>query len=468
MKKVLLFILAGSFLKLSAQDGAIDPQFNPGYGVTANAKAISASALLGNGNILLAGEFSDFSGVSVNNLVRLTSTGAIDESFNIGTGPLDGSDGYVSAVLELPEGKVLLTGDFTEYNGVARNGIVRINEDGSIDETFDPGTGLNYPAKHILRQVDGKLILVGSFFNYNGNFKPYIIRINEDGSVDNTFNTGSGPDDVIFAAALQSDGKILIAGIFDRYDNNPSPRLARINPDGSFDASFAVGSSLNDAPLALAVQEDGQILAGGMFTSYNGHSFNALARLNPDGTYDETFDVGNGFNDGIVEAITVLGDGRIMVGGYFEEYDGNPAYGIVRLNRFGQLDTTFNSGSGITGKAETVYNILVQPDGKLILTGNFAQYNGNPAGCVVRILGDATTDIEEISENNNISVWPNPAGNLVTITQKKAQPVEVYSVTGSLLMRLESAQNISFDTTGLESGIYFLKAGNTVTKLMKN
>ena len=123
----------------------------------------------------------------------------------------------------------LLSGPFTSYNGTARNYIARINEDGSLDATFNPGTGANNYVLTTAIQSDGKIIIGGTFTSYKGMGRNCIARLDADGSLDATFNPGTGANTPVFTTAIQSDGKIIIGGGFHSYNGTARNYIARIN-----------------------------------------------------------------------------------------------------------------------------------------------------------------------------------------------------------------------------------------------
>lgn len=140
---------------------------------------------------------------------------------------------------------------------------------GACDLTFDPGTGANSSVNAIAVQPDGKILIGGAFYKYNGVVQYRIARLNSDGSLDPAFDSGSGPVGWVYSMALQPDGKILIGGDFMSYDGTPRNRVARLNSDGSLDLSFNPGTGVAGTiqqyigVSAIAVQPDGKILIGG-------------------------------------------------------------------------------------------------------------------------------------------------------------------------------------------------------------
>ena len=269
-----------------------------------------------------------------------------------------------------PDGKSIIAGDFMRYNGTPRNRIARLNSDGLLDASFDPGWGANDRVGCSAVQPDGKIVLCGAFTGFNGAARNRITRLNSNGSLDASFNPGSGANNQILSLALQTDGKILIGGIFTSYNGTARNRIARLNTDGSLDASFLPGSGTN-VVYAITIQPDGKILIGGSFTSYNGTVRNRIARLNTDGSLDTSFDPVSGA-DATVYAVTVQPDGKILIGGDFATYDGAGRNRIARLYSNGALDTSFDPGASANS---SVRSISYQPDGRIIIGGDFWNFN---------------------------------------------------------------------------------------------
>ena len=217
-------------------------------------------------------------------LSTLSSSGGIDSSFAYGSG----FDADANSVAIQSDGKILVGGEFTSYNGTSANKIIRLNSDGSIDTSFIYGTGFDNDVTSIAIQSDGKILVGGYFFTYNGTFANRIIRLNSDGSVDTSFVIGTGFDsDVDSTIVIQSDGKILVGGSFTDYNGTPANYIIRLNSDGSVDTSFVYGTGLNGYTKSFAIQSDGKIVVAGQFQSYNGTSANFIIRLNSDG--DEAY-----------------------------------------------------------------------------------------------------------------------------------------------------------------------------------
>jgi uncharacterized delta-60 repeat protein len=293
----------------------------------------------------------------------------------------------VSAVVIQPDEKILIGGLFTNYNGASTSKIVRLNPDGMLDTTFSPPS-LNGTVSAIALQPDGKIVIGGSFSIVNEQPAFRIIRLNSNGSLDTTFSIASGPNSNVFEIVIQPDGKILIGGIFTAVGETARNRIARLNANGTLDASFNPGSGANQTIQTISLQSDGKILIGGDFTSFNGAARNRLARLNPDGSVDTNFNPGTGANNS-VRAFAVLSNGKILVGGLFTDFNGSARESVVRLNQDGSLDVAFAS---VDFSVTTVTDIVVQPDGLILVGGNFFTVNGASRSNIVRLNPDGTVD----------------------------------------------------------------------------
>ncbi len=184
---------------------------------------------------------------------------------------------------------------------------------GSLDLSFNPGAGFNGPVNALVVQSDDKLICVGQFTTYQGVSRRGIVRINVDGSIDNTFTTGTGfasvspPNFVINAVALQADGKILCGGIFNSYNGTARKHMLRLNANGSIDLTFGTTTGgPNGNVLAVIVDPSGKIFCGGIFTTYDGQTRHLVAKLNSNGTVSNGFTTGSGFGGTALRVSTPL------------------------------------------------------------------------------------------------------------------------------------------------------------------
>ncbi|MBK6541205.1 MAG: delta-60 repeat domain-containing protein [Flavobacteriales bacterium] len=213
LKKILLCaVLICAAKALWAQDGAIDPTFNPGdigFGSGDGAvPGVWSTTLQSDGKVIVGGDFVKYNSVNNSNRIRvarLSPDGVLDTGFTPGAG----ADAVVRTTAMQSDGKIIIGGSFTSYDGIGRNSIARLNADGSLDIGFNPGTGANNPVHSITLQPDGKIIIGGDFTNYNGTGRNRVARLNTDGSLDTGFNPGIGANSTVYSTLLQADGKII-------------------------------------------------------------------------------------------------------------------------------------------------------------------------------------------------------------------------------------------------------------------
>jgi len=369
-------------------NGNLDTGFNPR--VTGPASTVYALAIQGDGKMIAGGTLPTYGGLAKNRMWRLNSDSSLDTSFNQNTGAND----EIYATTIQSDDKILIGGMFTLYNGTERYHIARLNADGTLDPTFDPGTGTNGPVYSIVVQPDGKILLGGAFSVFNGTARSCIVRLNADGSLDPTFNPGVGINGVyVRKILLQSDGKIILGGNFQQYNNAGYNGIVRITSTGGYDVSFSSGLSVTNTVESMVMQSDGKIVIGGNFTSYGGTARKNIARINSNGTLDTSFDPGQG-TDQYVSSVVLQSDEKIIIGGSFTSYNGTAKNHVLRLNTDGSVDATFDSGIVST---LNIYSMLLQPDGKLLMTGYLINYNNTNIGCFLRLNSDGTLDANYVA-----------------------------------------------------------------------
>lgn len=284
--------------------------------------------------------------------------------------------------------RIYVYGYFLTYGGVTKNHIMALNPDGTIDSTYVTGTGFNnftYLSTKILLQSDGKIIYPGAFTNYNGNAINRIVRINTDGSIDNTFSIGTGFNSWTLQAVEDSLGKIYVTGNFGTYNGiSGLGRIIRLNADGTRDTSFVTGAGFNNVTISALPDSSNNVYITGYFSTYKGVAVSPrIVKLLANGDVDATFNAGTGFNStsGQLLKIYHTSDGKLMVVGYFTLYNGTTINKIVKLNLNGTVDTSFQSqGTGLNG---TFVSEFTEYDGNYLFSGNFTQYNGTTSNGTV-------------------------------------------------------------------------------------
>lgn len=354
-----------------------------------------AMALQSDGKIVLAGyayagSTNDFA------LVRYNANGTLDNTFDSDGKTMTDFNGnieVINAIVIQPDGKIVAAG--SSWDGHQSHfALARYNTDGSLDNTFSSdgmaifNWGENDYGLAVALQSDGKILIAGA--SYLGSFGNHVsaLRINTDGTVDNTFDNGGisaviGEESQINAIILQSDGKIVMTG--RRVSNlNSDFLLLRYTAIGSVDNTFdtdgivttAFGSG-DDYAFTCIQQSDGKILAGG--SSANGFNDFALARYNSNGSLDNTFssdgkvttDIASGSDD-YGYSVKVQSDGKILLGGYSEALLND--FSLVRYNANGSLENLFDLDGKVTtdlrGTYDYAHTLALQSDGKIVVAGH--------------------------------------------------------------------------------------------------
>lgn len=420
-----------SILRMT-QDGNLDQFFAVGTGIIGTPLTIE---ILFNDLVAVGGSFSSYKGVSCNNMAIIGSTGNLVTSVIQGTG----FNGAVNAIKQQPDGKILVGGNFSTYDGIQANNLIRLQTNGLIDSQFNVGIGFNAPINEIFYENSNSIIIAGSFTSYNstvvksivkltnlgliesnfslkmeGNqviekitkdqnnnlfFVGNFININDKtalrycktstfGTLDTQFFNGSGFSSSVESISIQNDGKIIVSGEFSVFNGQDNKRIVRLNPDGTKDLSFNVGNGFNNTVNKTILQSDEKIIVVGNFSKFDTLAINRFCRLLPNGIYDTTLITGNGFNNEVKDAV-IQPDGKIVICGFFTQYNDTLVNRIIRVNSNGSIDHSFSIGTGFNG---VVKSIEMQMDGKYIVTGGFSQFNGQVAYQVVRLNSDGTKD----------------------------------------------------------------------------
>ncbi|RUT69736.1 T9SS C-terminal target domain-containing protein [Flavobacterium cupreum] len=389
-------ILVGSFTKYNnvtvnriariLPDGALDTSFTTGTG---SSLTITNVEILEDDKILLTGNFTAFNGIAANRIVRLYPDGSVDQSFNIGTAFNDD----VNAIAVQSDGKIILGGKFTAYNEITANRIIRLHPDGTPDTAFLSGSGLSKDAVQVIRIDASGTITVGGSFNgfYNNTEVSRLFFLNQDGTLKTDFYTGSGPESAsVLALENSTDGSWYIGGSFSVFDGQNQGRIARINADGEYDTGYlSAGIGFNNSVLKVLALENKQTMVFGNFNKFNGTDSSKIARLLENGTLDDTFNFGQQGANNVIKTAVLQVDGKIVFAGNFTKYNGLISNRIARILADGTIDANFNIGSGFNNQ---VYAMAIQPDQKIIVGGNFSSYNNAPANRIIRLLPDGVPD----------------------------------------------------------------------------
>lgn len=378
--------------------------------------------------------------------------GDLDSTFNltgIKTTPIGNSHDVANAIAIQTNGKIVVAG-YTNNGSANEMAILRYNSDGSIDNSFNTNgifqqlTGNECEANAVLIQPDGKIIAAGYSKNSTPDFDFLLIRLNVDGTVDNSFGTGgivttdfNNANNAINAIQMQTDGKLVVAG-YCTISGIKNFALARYNVNGTLDLNFGLSGKIISAPgtgdcfaYDMSIQTDGKIIAAG-FTGNPSYKDFVLLRYNNNGTPDSTFNL-----------------------------NGNHLFSLARFNTDGSLDNTFN----VDGKVNTIiagyhddnYAATLQADGKIVAVGD--SYNNLDFDiAAVRYIGDSVLTAAPIIENNNIKITPNPFTNRLTISGTNAKStIKIFNLMGVEVLNQVAVDGESvIKTENLLPGFYLI------------
>jgi uncharacterized delta-60 repeat protein len=386
----LVFVLAlsGSISALRAAaptPGQLDTTFVPAPGTNDIVNVVIPQP---DGKVIAAGRFTFANNVARNRIARFNFNGSLDTGFDPGTG----ADGEITAAVLQTDGRIIVAGRFTSFNGFTHNRICRLNANGSVDQTFGLGSGINNTALALALQPDGRIIVGGQFSQIDLTQRFNFARLNSDGSVDLSFDPGNGPNGDVNAIVLQSDGRIVIGGTFIGYNGFARGGVARVLGNGGLDPSFDSGVGTGGNVFALALQHNGQIILGGRFVQYSGTNRTFIARVFGNGTLDLGF---NPAPNDWVQSLAVEPDDRILVGGFFTSINGLGRNSIARLNTNGSVDLNFDPGAGcvgsLTNDATQVRSIALQQFGRVWAGGVFTSYDNQSRDNIVRLFDGAAS-----------------------------------------------------------------------------
>ncbi len=372
-------------------DGSFDRTFHAGFSPDDPGLPVTV-ALQPDGRILVGGDFLSYDGVARARLVRLLPDGTLDASFDPGTGPND----RVRDMEVMPDGRIMIVGDFMIVQGTASPHVARLLSNGSLDPSFAPLAGADDRVRSVAVQSDGKAIIGGDLTSVQGVARSCIARLNLNGTLDTGFDPGVGfqgiaPADFVGPfvddVAIQPDGHIVVVGSFSSYDGVPRGCITRILPDGAIDPSFDPLGGSTRSIYSCHLLSDDQILVAGLFIDYFGRS--GVARLQADGSMDPSFLAG--FHTNAVAFVIDLGGDKVLVGGGFMNFGTDPPLSnLERLQSDGSIDWSFHRGSGLNASPE---DIVVMTDNRILVAGDHSRYNGSFVPRIIRLLPDGERDL---------------------------------------------------------------------------
>jgi Domain of unknown function (DUF5122) beta-propeller len=269
-------------------NGSLDQAFVAGAGTGFdNTVHVIAPAGDGSGDIYVGGAFINYNGIPVNRIVRLNADGTVDPALFIGTG----FNNTVFTIVPAADGSgdLYVGGAFTSYRGVPANNLVRLNADGSPDATFVTGMGFDNAVQMIALADNSGLYVGGAFTNYDGSPANGLVRLNSNGVINPFLATGTGFNNTVFHVVPTGDGSgdLYVAGGFTSYNGAQANELIRLNQNGTIDLTFATGTGFGNTVLRVVPVGDGSgdVYTGGQFVQYQSTPIGRFVRLNSTGAF---------------------------------------------------------------------------------------------------------------------------------------------------------------------------------------
>ena len=455
---------------------------NPNFQKTKNAldNSVRVCKQFQDGSVWVGGPFAYMGSHFSSGLIKLSSFGIIDSSFTSGSGFPTTKYGVMD-VLEIPNDKILVAGQFTEYNEAPTQNLIQLNTSGSIDNSFNFDNTINsYAIQRVIRQTDSKIIASAYLYNSTTGQDYDIIRLNPDGTTDPTFNSGTGyvfncnNCNAISKNSIQLDmnGKLVVAGAIVAYNGEVVKKILRLNTDGSRDTSFAYLFGFDNQVLAIGIQPDNKIIVSGLFTTFNNTPVPSIVRLNDNGTLDTTFhfpysNFANNYNN--VSKIEILQNSKILI-----SHGENPSWvnfnGMLRLNSDGSLDSTFTMQSGFEGG---INDFTIMQDNGILVGGylrGFDQTEFNHLVKLKEVQPMVVSNYSSASISNALIVFPNPCADYLYIPFSKSVQYSIYDIQGRVVKSGNAYQSI--DVKEVQNGVYLLElisdSEKINTKFIKN
>jgi uncharacterized delta-60 repeat protein len=444
----------------------LDPAFRPTVTYTAQLQrgTVRAMSQMADGRLLVAGNFVLFNNWPTNNVARLWPDGRVDTTF---LAPAF-SGGDILALAPDAQGRVVMAGTFTAVDGQARSSVARLLADGRLDPAFRPDVRPTYsggpPAsvRAVVVQPDGKVLLGGSFVaaGSGGALVPHVVRLLPSGLPDPGFVPAMPFSGQVGALLLLPTGEVLVAG--NTYANNSLELVRRLLPNGSLDPAFTIvpaNQVLAGIGLAMAPTPTGFVLVGAYYSIGNvGRA--SVARFQANGALDLSFTspLPPTLNNAApLGAVAVEAGGEVFIGGDIN-IGGNMSY-LRRLLPTGAFDPNY---SGVVGGPDgTVTALVLQPDGKLLIAGNFGNVSGQPRSGLARLLAPNALATGTAQAATGFTVYPVPAHEQLHLqfqAPRLPQQVRLFDALGRVVRTAPVTQpELTVSTAGLPAGIYQLR-----------
>ncbi len=433
-------VVGGLFTQLGGQPrarlaridaGVLDPSFNPGADSTVSVLAVHADD-----SVVVGGAFNQLAGQPRNRLGRIRADGSLDPGF----APVP--DGILRDALVQPDGGIVLGGEFAQVSGVERRRVARLHADGSVDLDFEiaNSTAASFAAA-LAVQPDGKLLVGGHFPGVGGQLRNKVLRLYGNGRLDNHYTEGLTSTGFVWALAVDASGRTLVGGNFVGYADSPRTRLARLLVDGRLDPQFtpniAADSGFSQVE-AIAVLEDESMVIGGGFTQVGGLTRNRLARLNAAG--ELVVGYAPNANDFVTQIVRQpphaagagVHPGGVLVAGAFTSISGLARNKLARILDDGSVDPNFNPNPTNGAIAAEVKALTLQANGDIVVGGFFNAIAGQTRHSLARLRPTGAIDLgfaPTVTAGDVLAVLELPDGRLLI-------GGDFAAVNGSILQRL--------------------------------
>ncbi len=444
-----LVLLLGLVVPLPAPAQILDPTFTPGAKFQ-----VTTLALQPDGKILSGGYFGRVADIERNGLTRLHPDGSLDLAF------APGLAGPASVIALQPDGKILAGGGTVSLLTGRSSSLFRFNSDGTLDLTFTSNiSGPTKAVRALLVLPDGKILVGGNFDSVGGLPRSNLARLNADGTVDANFRADANGITAFYAGVMalarQSDGSLLVGGVFTTVAGTARQGVARLFADGRLDTSFRPLTGQGDVAV-IALQPDGKILLGGKLYFTPQGRYAAVARLNIDGTVDPAFPLV--YDSRNVRALALLPDGKILTGGGFGSTPESPRQSLFLLQTSGSTDLSFTPDATIPGSANGTVEILAATaDGRIYVGGSYTALAGQPIPYLGRLVPSAP--LFTASPTNTLA----GIGTSVTLTsvvtglpstyqwRRNGQPIPGATASSLTFVRLTAADAGTYEVVATNS-----------------
>jgi len=430
--------------------GRLDSLFYTGYGFNGEGYycIINQITPLSNNSYFIGGYFTRYKGISNNFIIKILSDGQIDTSFKAGTNLTS----QVDDIIIQSDDKIIVLGFSTHFKYDTVSQIVRLLPTGEIDKSYKLLKRFKLKPDLVkITRNDALLVYVDHC----------IIKLNNRGEIDSSFTICFSQDNEVYAIEIQEDFKILLSGSFSEINAKQANNFIRLNEDGSIDNSFQT-SGTDIGPSTILIQPDKKIVLGGLMNLYNGETCSQIIRLLPDGNIDPSFNLDfriNRFNSKVRPEARLLTDGSFLFTGEYRYINDGTTRKMIKINRDGNLNPDFYPP--MTDGDTRILAIAEQKDGKILFGGDFTECNKVGVNRFGRLNNKLSTS--SISDNNKdvvLQIWPNPSSEKIRIRSKigDIKMFKIYSMDGKELKSTKAnSYLIESDISNLENGIYFLK-----------